>query len=246
MFSANLRRHCAPRGMQTKLSAETGISVVQISRYLSGTIPSDRNLELIANFFGVEEHDLFRLERSSRYSDPGSRISERSSINNEYHILSAGYYFILFPNPGRSDIAVRSPVIIREKDRNLEFRRYTGLSYISHRTTKELWSIHEGRVLTVSESIYFSGYNKLPNFEPSLLCLKRLPTEAFAMVGHALVIVNRSPTSVPCALVRADYTKSAREHIFKDTSVHLSEYELGGLFQKIFEVPGRIEGVFAI
>ena len=246
VFSTNLRRHCAPRGTQTKLSADTGISAVQISRYLNGTIPSDKNLELIADYFRIEEHELFEIEGSGRISDGSRHMYEKALSSSDKHAIGPGYYSVLFPNPNRSDIAVRSPLIVKERSGSLEFRRYTGLYYISRRTNRSLWSIHQGNLVMKSESLYLPGYNKLPGHEPSLICLKRLPTEAFAMIGYALVIVSRLPTSIPCALVHAEHVSCVRHHILQDTSIALSEYELGGLFQKIFEVPGRIEGIFSI
>ena len=246
VFSSNLRRHCAPRGTQTKLSAETGISTVQISRYLSGTIPGDKNLELIARFFGIEEHELFEKNHVAvrrRHFGSLSYIRKVPYSNND---VRAGFYFSLFPSPNTKELAIRSPTVLYEMGGMMRFRRYTGLCYLSRRTSRSSWNVHCGIVTSAMNTIYMSGYNRLTEKEPSLISLRRLPTEPFAMAGHALISVRGNPTSVPCIMIKENRDVTLRDHISCDNNVSLEFYEMGDLFRKLFDVPARIDSVFAI
>ncbi|MET4808179.1 helix-turn-helix transcriptional regulator [Limibacillus sp. MBR-115] len=132
-FIANLRLLCSYHRSISEVCRKVGISRQQFTKYLSGSsFPSQRNLRILCDFFGVEDYELLmpqdqfanlvRLRPTSREGVPQlpprlahmlSTMTRRETQLRRYH----GYYFKYFYSFSEPGMVLRSLVhVYRAQD----------------------------------------------------------------------------------------------------------------------------------
>lgn len=241
IFSENLNYLCRDRGRKADLARATGISPVQVNRYLSGTIPNDHNISLIADYFNLNQVKLFdpfmkqadessekNIKTTTRRFDRAERSSHATAKK-----FPSGLYSTYSAVPGDDERLVRSATRICRKNNATIYRRYVafGLHSVNSRS---YWSVHEGSVLGVQAAFYFRGMNLLEPHEPTLSCYRSLPLDGItAFSGSTFVSSGGTMHVLQSVMIREDQRTPLRSLIRKSHIRHFVEFRDGLLVMRI-------------
>lgn len=193
MFSRNLRERLSRRGAVARAEDATGISRVQLNRYLNGTIPNEANLATLCSYLGVEEHEMFEDLQLSTATNVWKRTNRPADVVGYGPTCS---YILYFSVPFTSDYVVRS-VLNLTKTRDSEvFTRHTSFDLVGGVEQRPFIHIHQGYVSRIGGYEYFAGVHDEHPFEPSLVYLGRTNSGRIGYEGEALVWSVRGPVTL--------------------------------------------------
>ena len=194
MFAANLRQALRGRGALARLEERSGVSRVQLYRYLSGTMPNEVNLQRISDALGVEESTLFQsTEHSSNLESVASPTQLRSRPWNVERSYALKVYYEV---PDAPDYVIVAVINVFAFETMTYFVRYTGLAYGGAPVSERSEHIHTGQVLSLGSYTFFQGRRRSSEPEPSLIYLEGTNAGYDAYEGGGLVMTPRGPKSL--------------------------------------------------
>lgn len=235
VFSANLVRLCAREPDVMTVCRGTKINRQQFQRYLSGTVPYERNLEKICKYFGVKPQDMFVSE--AKPSDKPitdktwwSHVDLRAALKLVHSetrpSLPSGLYFSNFAVPGHPNRIVRAATIVRTDGNLTTFRRLTGVA----ERRGSFWSLfhgdHKGIIVERAHWIYFLALNARGNREPTLVSARWLHGSRFMLGGQALVSGPTGPTATAVVIAPCPSRMTLRTAIRSSRAYTAADAEL--------------------
>ncbi len=244
-FSANLTRLCASQASIAAICRATQINRQQFNRYLSGeSLPNQRNLAKICEFFGVDERGMFGQDESAPPKGPLTETSWWSHVDLRAALklihsdtrpsIAAGLYFADFAVPGDRSSIVRSAIVIRNDGNLTTFRRLTGLSERKGSWWSQFHGDHKGFILERAHWLYLVGLNARGSREPSLIVLRWMSGSRPMLTGQALVMGPAGPTATavvvnPCRPGMKLRTAVRASHVYSTDDPHIEPLILDAL-----------------
>ena len=244
VFAQNLRARLAGRGAVARLTAATGISPVQVNRYLKGTIPNERNLSLIADYLTIEEHELFTvgppIER--RLSDffaatrraVQDELTETCGAPTEVHSV---YYRI----PDVKGAVVRSIMIVRNEGGLRSFTRYTKLKRGPVKESVDPVNRHAGIVKRTDGRDYYIAFNESAPHEPSLLAIELAGWNRGLAGGVSIVGTSTGPRALAIVMQEENFFPDERTIFERAGVVPVSELTHGAEIEILLRNPRSLE-----
>jgi transcriptional regulator with XRE-family HTH domain len=236
-FSANLARLCAEQASIAAICRATRINRQQFNRYLSGeSLPNQRNLEKICEYFRIDESDLFEQAEIDVGKDPTNERSWWSHVDLRALLklihsdtkpsIKPGLYFAHFAVPGDRDSIVRSTIVIRNDANLTTFRRLTGLAERRGSWWSQFHGDHKGIIVERAHWLYLTGLNARGNREPSLMVLRWLSGSHPILSGQALVMGPAGPTATavvvsPCKAGMTLRSAVRASHVYATTDARI-------------------------
>lgn len=190
MFAQNLRERLRARGAISRMAEATGISPVQINRYLKGTIPNEANLHRIAHFLEIEEHELFTIEHGAgwQHLKQFMTAAQRSlEINRNRKSIASRYCYLYFSIPDVSGKLLRSVVLIEERIGYISFTRHTKFRLGPPDETIDPMTTHRGVIVDVEGQDCLFGFAECGPHEPSLIVVEGAGRGRRLRYGSAIV-----------------------------------------------------------
>ena len=206
---------CAPTGRGfPAVCRATNINRQQFQRYLSGTVPYERNLEKICNYFGLRAEDMFTpvvvepgdapISEKTWWSHVDLRAALKLVHSDTRPSIPAGLYFVNFAVPGMPDFIVRSAMIIRHDGNLTTFRRLTGTAEAKGSWWSQFHGDHKGVVIERAHWPHFVGLNSRGSREPSLMSVRWLPGSRQMLGGQAMVMGPAGPRAAAVVIDRCN------------------------------------------
>lgn len=260
IFSSNLAKLCAQETDVMTVCRATKINRQQFQRYLSGTVPYERNLEKICRYFGVKPQDMFvesgvgerDIEDKAWWSHVDMRQALKLVHSDTRPSIPSGLYYTYFAIPGHTATIARSATIVRTSGGLTTFRRLTGLAERSGSWWSQFFGDHKGMVIERAHWLYFVGINARGNREPTLITVRWLQGSKFILGGQAIVSGPMGPTATavviaPCGtgITLSTAIKASRAHSARDVDPLILGFlaeEAEALAQKTATLPGIMDG----
>ena len=202
----NLRRLCENDGRSIAFICKAmSISRSQFDRYLAAeNLPTEGTAKTIANFFRINEVDLFQVGYRANLNIP-SEFEE--GLRNLTYLPSprfqTGVYFMFFKLMSDPSKVMCSTVYVREIGDDLGFVRLTGFSRRRYRSGAFFRARHSGIIVERNNWLYFAAVNMIPEYEPSLVMFRWIMGDEELLPGKASILTELGPVIVDAVLKRA-------------------------------------------
>ncbi|MEO3429903.1 helix-turn-helix transcriptional regulator [Pelagibius sp. CAU 1746] len=182
-FIANLRLLCSYHASTSEVCRKIGISRQQFTKYLSGSsFPSQRNLRVLCDFFGVEDYEL--LMPSDQFAnivrlrpvrgDDGPRLPPRferligtaarhANQLRRFH----GYYFKYFYSLSEPGMVLRSLVYIYSSENLTQYKTIERLRPFGSRASTPYIFKYDGILLLVGDRLHMIDHEVVVGNEVS-------------------------------------------------------------------------------
>ena len=250
VFAANLQRLCADGPGIPAVCRATNINRQQFQRYLSGTVPYERNLEKICNYFGLRAEDMFApaivepgeasISDKTWWSHVDMRAALKLIHSDARPSIPAGLYFSNFSVPQNPHTVVRAVTIIRNDGNLTTFRRLTGVAEAKGSWWSQFHGDHRGIVVERAHWLYFIALNARGNREPTFMTVRWLSGSRFMLGGQAIVSGPSGPSAGAVVISRCSATTKLRTAVKASHAYSIDDVGIEPMIIDALEEQARI------
>jgi transcriptional regulator with XRE-family HTH domain len=199
-FAENLRRKCMEYESIAAVCGGIGINRQQFNKYLAGSaLPNAITLRRICKYLDVPEQTLFvggnspvpigetRIKFNGLPGGPFSFLDSFKSANgaNEGE-LRPGAYYCYFPLHNAPGMLLRSLVLVRRKNGETSFVRFTVFPSSNGSVKYLAAGKHRGIVLSNGVEFYFLGMNRYAPHQLSLMTVEKAGIKGQSFTGMVM------------------------------------------------------------